>query len=66
VRQSVQINRTRAKAELVKGRSCRRFFIDRALRIADSLQIGLNIEPKALRFPSRRFPPKLLKIHLVT
>ena len=42
----------RAKAELVKGRSCRRFFIDRAYRIADSLQIGLNIEPKALRFPS--------------
>jgi hypothetical protein len=36
-------------------------------RIADSLQIGLNIEPKTLRFPSAStFPPKLLKIHLVT
>lgn len=29
------------------------FFIDRAHRIADSLQIGLNIGPKALRFPAR-------------
>lgn len=28
------------------------FFIDRAHRIADSLQIGLNIGPKALQFPS--------------
>lgn len=27
------------------------FFIDRAHRIADSLQTGLNIGPKALRFP---------------
>lgn len=27
------------------------FFIDRAHRIADSLQIGLNIGPKALPFP---------------
>jgi hemoglobin len=29
------------------------FFIDRAQRIADSLQIGLNIGPKALHLPSR-------------
>jgi hemoglobin len=29
------------------------FFIDRAHRIADSLQIGLNIGPKALRFAVR-------------
>jgi len=29
------------------------FFIDRAHRIADSLQIGLGIGPKALRLPSR-------------
>jgi hemoglobin len=29
------------------------FFIDRAQRIADSLQIGLNIGPKALDLPSR-------------
>ncbi|MBN9062997.1 MAG: hemoglobin [Rhizobiales bacterium 65-9] len=29
-------------------------FIDRAHRIADSLQIGLNIGPKALRFPDTR------------
>jgi hemoglobin len=29
------------------------FFIDRAHRIADSLQIGLNIGPKALRLPVR-------------
>ncbi|NIX75905.1 group III truncated hemoglobin [Microvirga terricola] len=29
------------------------FFIDRAHRIADSLQIGLNIGPKALHLPSR-------------
>ncbi|WP_245479738.1 group III truncated hemoglobin [Hansschlegelia zhihuaiae] len=28
-------------------------FIDRAHRIADSLQIGLNIGPKALRLPPR-------------
>lgn len=28
-------------------------FIDRAHRIADSLQIGLNIGPKALNLPSR-------------
>lgn len=27
------------------------FFVDRAGRIADSLQIGLGIGPKALRFP---------------
>ncbi|HEU6440886.1 MAG TPA: hemoglobin, partial [Microvirga sp.] len=27
------------------------FFIDRAHRIADSLQIGLGIGPKALRLP---------------
>jgi hypothetical protein len=42
----------RAKTELAKGWSCRRFFIDRAHRIADSPQIGLNIEPNALRFPT--------------
>ncbi|MBJ6125570.1 group III truncated hemoglobin [Microvirga splendida] len=29
------------------------FLIDRARRIADSLQIGLNIGPKALHLPSR-------------
>ncbi len=29
------------------------FFIDRARRIADSLQIGLNIGPKALHLPGR-------------
>ncbi len=29
------------------------FFIDRARRVADSLQIGLNIGPKALRLPGR-------------
>jgi hemoglobin len=29
------------------------FFIDRAQRIADSLQVGLNLGPKALRLPSR-------------
>jgi hemoglobin len=29
------------------------FFIDRSQRIADSLQIGLNIGPKALRFAVR-------------
>ena len=29
------------------------FFIDRAHRIADSLQIGLNIGPKALHLPGR-------------
>ena len=29
------------------------FFIDRALRIADSLQIGLGIGPKALHLPGR-------------
>ncbi|MCB8821481.1 group III truncated hemoglobin [Microvirga rosea] len=29
------------------------FFLDRAQRIADSLQIGLNIGPKALHLPSR-------------
>lgn len=28
------------------------FFLDRANRIAESLQIGLNIGPKALRFPA--------------
>jgi Truncated hemoglobins len=31
------------------------FFIDRAHRIADSLQIGLNIGPKALRLPNAPF-----------
>ncbi|WP_312796962.1 group III truncated hemoglobin [Tianweitania sp.] len=31
-------------------------FIDRAHRIADSLQIGLNIGPKALPFPVRAGP----------
>jgi len=30
------------------------FFLDRANRIADSLQIGLNIGPKALNLPDRR------------
>lgn len=34
------------------------FFIDRAHRIADSLQIGLDIGPKALRFPLRAVAPK--------
>jgi hemoglobin len=29
------------------------FFIDRAHRIADSLQIGISIGPKALHLPSR-------------
>ena len=29
-----------------------KFFIERAHRIADSLQIGLNIGPKALHFPA--------------
>jgi hemoglobin len=29
------------------------FFVDRAHRIADSLQIGLNIGPKALHLPAR-------------
>jgi hemoglobin len=29
------------------------FFVDRARRIADSLQIGLNIGPNALHFPAR-------------
>lgn len=29
------------------------FFVDRAHRIADSLQIGLNIGSKALHFPAR-------------
>ena len=29
------------------------FFVDRAHRIADSLQVGLNIGPKALHFPAR-------------
>ena len=32
------------------------FFIDRARRIADSLQIGLNIGPKTLRFGHLGFP----------
>lgn len=31
-------------------------FIDRAHRIADSLQISLNIGPKALNLPERRTP----------
>lgn len=34
------------------------FFIDRAHRIADSLQIGLNIGPKALRFPFGAVAPR--------
>lgn len=29
------------------------FFVDRARRIADSLQIGLNIGPNALKLPAR-------------
>ncbi len=33
------------------------FFIDRAHRIADSLQIGLNIGPKALRFSTAPTTP---------
>jgi hemoglobin len=33
------------------------FFMDRAHRIASSLQIGLNIGPNALRFPSRAAQP---------
>lgn len=33
------------------------FFIDRAHRIADSLQIGLNIGPKALVFPVHAAAP---------
>ena len=32
------------------------FFIDRAERIAESLQIGLNIGPKALRLPAAPRP----------
>ncbi|WP_338042212.1 group III truncated hemoglobin [Microvirga brassicacearum] len=32
------------------------FFIDRAHRIADSWQIGLNIGPKSLRLPSEQNP----------
>lgn len=33
------------------------FFIDRARRIADSLQLGLNIKPKAVSFPAISSPP---------
>jgi hemoglobin len=33
------------------------FFLDRARRIADSLQIGLNIGPKALRLPAAAAVP---------
>jgi hemoglobin len=39
-------------AELCRGRAAA-LFIDRAHRIADSLQIGMNIGPKALRLPVR-------------
>lgn len=37
------------------------FFVDRARRIADSLQIGLNIGPNALRFPARPAAQPFLK-----
>jgi len=36
-------------------------FIDRAYRIADSLQIGLNIGPNALQFPMRTSPAHRLE-----
>jgi hemoglobin len=42
-----------ATAREVCGHNIAEFFIDRARRIADSLQIGLNIGPKALILPSR-------------
>ncbi len=42
-------------AELCAGPAAARF-IDRAHRIADSLQIGLNIGPKALNLPKSRHP----------
>lgn len=40
-------------SELCAGNAAA-FFIDRANRIADSLQLGLNIGPKALHFPPLR------------
>ncbi|HZH52917.1 MAG TPA: group III truncated hemoglobin [Microvirga sp.] len=40
-----------ATAREVCGPDVGAFFIDRAQRIADSLQIGLGIGPKALRLP---------------
>lgn len=40
-----------ATAHEVCGAEIAGFFIDRAHRIADSLQIGLNIGPKALHLP---------------
>lgn len=39
-------------AEICRGGAAA-LFVDRAHRIADSLQIGMNIGPKALRFPMR-------------
>jgi hypothetical protein len=45
-------NRPHARTPTRRGRNCRRFFIDRAHRFADSLQIDLNIEAKALRLPA--------------
>lgn len=43
--------------DVCQGRAAA-FFVDRAHRIADSLQIGLNIGPKALRFPASCASPK--------
>ncbi len=40
----------RAVADVCQGHAAA-LFVDRAHRIADSLQIGLNIGPKAIRFP---------------
>lgn len=45
-----------ATAREVCGPDTATFFIDRAQRIADSLQIGLNIGSKALHLPGRAAP----------